>query len=364
MEGKRLIHLVASSVWGGAERYALDLLTAYRDKGWSVTAYTRDAKAVDSLFIAEGIDLRHAPLQGLADLESAWILASHLRGESMGTVVHTHRYRDAVMALIARKIARRPDVRIINTRHTVAPARHPHVLRWAYEAIDSHIFVSRLARDRFLSSFLSAESVKIRQNSIVIPNWIKSISSPVDEPKKGPVIVMYHGRLIPGKGIETLIDAATRFKGKRTRLRIVGSGNPDYIDTLRRRAQARGVNDLIDWTKYAPEPAELIASAHIGVMPSVMPEAFGIPILEYMAAGRPVVTTFNGAQPEYISNGEEGFLVSPADAQSLGEAILHLATNPDLRRVMGARGHLRVASGYGWKSVEPLFDKTYFQAGS
>lgn len=62
-----LVHIVASNRWGGAERYALDICRHFIDKGWHVAAYTRDAKAVDNLFAEAGVELRHAPLQGLAD---------------------------------------------------------------------------------------------------------------------------------------------------------------------------------------------------------------------------------------------------------------------------------------------------------
>ncbi len=357
--GGRLIQLVASNVWGGAERCALDLCRHFSGLGWSVTAYTRDAAAVDSRFAACRIDLRHAPLSGAFDPFTIAELASHFRGEPHGAIVHAHRYRDAFAAAIARRIARRSDIRIVATRHTVACARHPRMLRRLYSELDGHVFVSRLARRRFEAPF-GGENVLKGPVEIIPDSLNMSAPGVLPEPEKGPVIAQYMGRIMPGKGLETLIDALPRLRGKRTRLRIVGGGNPDYVDGLRRRAFARGVSDMIDWYKFTPDTMPLVASSHFGVTPSVAAEAFGLVNVEFMAAGRPVVTTINGAQPEYITDGEEGLLVAPASSQALGEAMEKLAADASMRRRMGEAAFRRWENDLAWEKVAGAMEKFYF----
>ena len=106
----RLIHLISSNHWGGAWQYALDLCSHFLGKGWKVTALTCDAKAVDDRFRSAGVGLRHAPLRGLFDPASALILSSMLKEIPAGEgIVHVHRYRDAFTALLARRLAKRPD---------------------------------------------------------------------------------------------------------------------------------------------------------------------------------------------------------------------------------------------------------------
>ncbi len=356
--GGRLIQLVASNVWGGAERCALDLCRHFSALGWSVTAYTRDAAAVDSRFSASRIDLRHAPLSGAFDPFTISELASHLRGEARGAIVHAHRYRDAIAAAIARRIARRGDIRIAVTRHTVACARHPRLLRRLYSEIDGHVFVSRLARQRFEAPW---EGEKVLRGPVeIIPDSLNiEVSGVVPEPEKGPVIAQYMGRIMPGKGLETLIDALPRLRGKRTRLRIVGGGNPDYIDALRRRAFARGVSDMIDWHKFTSDTATLVASSHFGVTPSVAAEAFGLVNVEFMAAGRPVVTTLNGAQPEYITDGQEGLMVAPASSQALVDAMERMATDAAERRRMGEAAFRRWEKELSWPGVAAAMERFY-----
>ena len=98
---------------------------------------------------------------------------------------------------------------------------------------------------------------------------------------------MFHGPLIPGKGLEVLIDAMSLLKRTKIRLKIVGTGQPDYVDSLRRRALTREVMDMIDWHKHTKRPLDIIGGCHFGVLPSVKEEAFGLANLEYMASGRP-----------------------------------------------------------------------------
>ena len=205
-----------------------------------------------------------------------------------GTVMHTHRYRDAMLTLMARRLAGRKDICVVNTRHIVRRGRDSWLYRRMYRNLDARIFVSEAARERFLSARGGREACRSRANaSTSLHNSINvPLSGAFPEPEKGPVIAVFHGPLRPGKGLETLIDALPRLKGARTRLRIVGTGHPDYIDALRNRAQARGAMEMIDWHKHTPDPHPLIRESHFGVLPSVVSEAFGLTNIEYMANGR------------------------------------------------------------------------------
>lgn len=170
---------------------------------------------------------------------------------------------------------------------------------------------------------------------------------------------MYHGQLIPGKGVETLIDALSLLKGLRLRLKIVGNGTPDYVDRLRRRAITRGVMESIDWHKHSNNPLELIRASDFGVLPSQIEEACGMANIEYMACGRPQVCTSNGAQSEYITDGREGFLVPPGNPVLLAEAMRKLATDIALRRRMGERALKTFRNTLSWQSfiskLTPLY---------
>ena len=344
-----LIHIISSNRWGGIERYALDICRHFHDEGWNVMALTRDAKAVDTMFEKEGITLFHAPLQGFYDFVSIKLLSAKLKEIEGRVVIHAHGFRNVFTALMARKLSGNKNVRIVMTRHKVRRAADSWFLRLIYRNLDALIFVSRAARDRFVATWhnrlipISAEKMHVLHNSLNIPETTYTIPS-----SNRPLTAMFHGPLKPGKGLETLIDAMAMLKGRRIRLRIVGSGTPDYVDKIRRRAISRGVMDLIDWHKHTDNPLPLIKESDFGVLPSVSEEAFGLANIEYMAVGRPQVCSSNGAQPEYITDGWEGFLIPPSNPSFLAENISKLASNQDLRIEMGQKAFNSFTQRLSW----------------
>lgn len=342
-------------------RYALDICRHYRDAGWDVMAMTRDAKAVDTRFEQEGIRLLHAPLWGMWDLGSARLLARTVSGLPVGSVVmHAHGFRNSFLALLARKLAGRKDIRVVMTRHKVRRGLDSWLFRRIYRNLDAMIFVSRIARDRFLSTWYKRELPFSPDRLHVIRNSLNLASAPIAVPEpKGPVTAMFHGPLVPGKGLETLVDAMALLKGSKIRLKIVGSGDPDYVDQLRLRAQTRGVMDNIDWRKHTDTPLDEIAGCMFGVLPSRTEEAFGLANLEYMACGRPQVSSSNGAQPEYLTDGREAFLVMPGNPASLADAMRRLASDAALRARMGARAAETFAGSLSWSRFAAALGRVY-----
>lgn len=341
---------MASGEWGGPQRYALDICRHFRSQGWKVRVITRDAKAVDTPFLREGISVRHAPLRDYPDLFSALMLARMMRRIPKGEgIVHVHRYNDALTAIVARLLARRPDIRLVSTRHRADLGRRGLVRRIVYAGIDSHLFVSEFSRQRFLQVWPEGECpVAEGRMSVAFNSLLTPEPGPCPEPERGPVVALYRGGLKPGKGLETLIDALSLLKDVRMRLRIVGRGMPDYVDQIRRRAVTRGVMERIDWVRRADFPADVIAQCHFGVFPSATPEAFGMANLELMACGRPQISTFTGGQKEFLTPGADALEVAPADASSLAEAMRRLATDPALRSHMGEQARRHYTESLSW----------------
>lgn len=362
MGTKTLIHILNANRWGGVERYALDICRHFKSLGWDVAALTRDAKAVDSLFEKEGVKLLHAPLASMLDMSSVRLLSRTLKhSDPDSVVIHAHGFRNAFTALLARKLAGRKDVRIVMTRHKVKKGLDSWLFQRIYRNLDAIICVSQLAADRFLSTWhcrdipFPIERLHILHNSLN-----ENLQEPVPFKEKGPVTAMFHGQLLPGKGLETLIDAMTLLKDSRLRLKIVGNGAPDYVDRLRRRAIARGVMDSIDWHKHSNSPLDIISQSDFGVLPSQVEEACGMANIEYMACGRPQVCSSNGAQPEYITDGREGFLVPPGNPTALADAMRKLANDKPLRLRMGERAYQTFQEKLSWDKfisrLSPLYN--------
>ncbi len=346
----RIIHVLSSVMWSGVERYALDICRHCRDNGDDVLVITRDARAVDDVFRRQGIEVRFAQLGGFLSYHAVKGICDVLSESNAPTAVHCHSTRDAFAALTARRLLGRHDIRVILTRHYVRRAGRSPFHRFVYRNVDSMIFVSRIAKDKFMSGWhWKGRYADDDINAVVIHNSLNVEMEPVvPEPAKGPVTAMYLGRLAPDKGLEELIDALVILKDMKIRLKIVGTGHPDYVDSLRRRALTAGVMHMIDWPRHKENTEDFIRMSHFGVLPSVAPEAFGLSNIEFMEEGRPIICSNNGAQPEYIKHGRDGILVPPRDAVRLAQEMKRLAASSELRKAIGTAARERFEKELSW----------------
>lgn len=348
---RALIHVVSSGEWGGSERYAFDICSHFLSGGWDVRALTRDTRAVDRPFIEGGIPVSHAPLRPYPDYFSARTMARLFRGIAPGEgIVHVHTYADALTCIIARRLAGRPDIRLVATRHLAERGRDSVLRRIVYHGLDSHLFVSEFSKSKFYERWGAGKPspLPLCKTDVAYNSLFRREEKPVPEPIKGPVSAAYRGKLKPGKGLETLIDAMALLRSHKIRLRIMGKGHPDYVDGLRRRAQMAGVADQIDWSRDTYFAEDSLAKVHFGVLPSEEPEAFGMANLEFMACGKPQISTFTGAQREVLSAGEDSLEVAPSDPAALADAILSLASDASLRLEMGSKAFERYSGLFSW----------------
>lgn len=347
-----LMYLASSRLWGGMERYALDITRYFAACGrWNVCVYTRDARIVDKMFAGAGIRVFHAPLSGFFDISAILQLARHLRRcRGRRVTIHTHQYKDAFVALMARKLAHRSseEVKVVCTNHHCRPAREGRLMRRIYRNLDAFIFVSELARLSFLSSWdegkqpFPIERVHTLQPEIDITAF-PEYTAPAE---KGPFTILHLGRLSPEKGIERLIGAMALLRGKRVRLVLAGTGYADYVDSLHRYAVACGADSLIDWKGFLAEPQHLISKCHAGICVSPRQEPFSFASLEYMASGRVQIIPPGGAFHEFLKPTtctEIDAAVVDADcvriteltAEAIAAAIESLSTRREMATAMG-----------------------------
>jgi glycosyltransferase involved in cell wall biosynthesis len=101
-----------------------------------------------------------------------------------------------------------------------------------------------------------------------------------------------------------------------------------------------------------------LAGLDVAVLPS-RAEGMSNAVLEYMAAGRPIVATAVGATPELIADGEHGLLVPPDDPARLADALDRLLRDPDLARRLGAAARRRARDRYGRAAMVRRFEAFY-----
>jgi glycosyltransferase involved in cell wall biosynthesis len=153
------------------------------------------------------------------------------------------------------------------------------------------------------------------------------------------VVVIYTGRLLRGKGLETLIDAFAAVAGgdPRAWLMIVGSGEGQTLSVepqLRESVRQRGLDERVVFTGRVEDVAERLRASDVFVFPSEF-EALGISLIEAAACGLPAVATRTGGIVDVVEDGVSGLLVPPADAAALASAMSALVADPERRGRMG-----------------------------
>jgi glycosyltransferase involved in cell wall biosynthesis len=157
--------------------------------------------------------------------------------------------------------------------------------------------------------------------------------------------VLVLGRHDPHKNLARVLRAfaAVPDPSRELRLRLVGPHDDRYTPQLQRLAQELGIAARCDWIAWVSddERLELLNRCRALVLASLW-EGFGLPALEAMACGAPVVAARAGALPEVV--GDCGLLVDPRDPAEIADAITRLGREPGLARALAAAGPARAAS--------------------
>lgn len=160
------------------------------------------------------------------------------------------------------------------------------------------------------------------------------------------LVVTYTGRLLRGKGLETLVDAFARLAAREARahLLLVGSGAGQALsneDDLRERVSRLGLTARVTFTGRVDAVQDYLGASDLFAFPSEF-EALGLSLIEAAACGLPCVGTRTGGIVDVIEDGRTGILVPPSDVDALGAAIASLLADPSLRSAFGAEGRARV----------------------
>jgi len=171
--------------------------------------------------------------------------------------------------------------------------------------------------------------------------------------------VFYVGGIDPRKNVPRLVRAYGEFArqtGGRYDFVIAGGiRNEAEFPDLETCIRENGLGDRIRLTGYVPleDLPLLYSSAEMFVFPSLY-EGFGLPVLEAMACGTPVVSSDASCMPEVV--GDAGLLVDPLRVNGLAEAMVALVRHPDLKKRLVERG-IRRAKQFTWKkAAEKTFD--------
>lgn len=223
--------------------------------------------------------------------------------------------------------------------------------RWCLHAARRVIAISQVTKDDLVRHY-GADPQRVA----VVHHGVGSAFRPPDDPGQiaatraryglDAPYFLYVGAIQPRKNLARLIEAFARAAASDTLLVIAGRRGW-LSDPIMRRADELGIARRVRFPGYVPDadlPA-LLGGALAFVFPSLY-EGFGMPVLEAMACGAPVLTSTTSALPEVA--GDAALLVDPCDTDAIAAALARLAADAPLRADLRARGLARTA-GFSWE---------------
>jgi len=170
-----------------------------------------------------------------------------------------------------------------------------------------------------------------------IPNGIEIVKTTAKDSKTDSIKLLFLSNLISSKGLLVLLKACRILKEKDLdfSLTIIGAEGDISFDKLRSEAILLGVYDNIKilGPKYGNDKHTFLNNSDILVFPTFF-DCFPLVLIEGMQFGLPIVSTFEGAIPEIVDDGINGFLVNQKDVNSLAEKLETLIRDDDLRKSM------------------------------
>jgi glycosyltransferase involved in cell wall biosynthesis len=227
-------------------------------------------------------------------------------------------------------------------------ARFTAQARDAAARADAVIAVSQFTRSQVVS-LLGVEPAKIH----VVHHGIRHLAEPASAPPAREKVILNVGAIQKRKNIARLVEAFETLEPP-WELVLAGSHGFGAGEILARIAKSPA-RDRIRVTGYvsAEDLAGWYARAAVFAFPS-MDEGFGMPVLEAMSAGVPVIASNRSALPEVA--GDAAVLVDPDDTEALRQALLDMTRSVDLRREFARRGEAR-ARMFTWeKAVRETWD--------
>jgi len=275
---------------------------------------------------ARGCDVIHAhwSIAGIAGF-----IAARLLGKPIILNIHQGTLRD--FTKIERVLLENVDYVVFNSSYTLS-----HALKYA-KPVAFSIVPPGVDTDKFQRRLSSKTGIE------TLPSGIT-----------GKPILFTLGRLVEWKGHKYLIKAI-RLVNEKYKVHLLIGGEGSLRQELGSLVREKGIEDCVTFLDHIPGHLMNIyySFADIYVQPSIIDkdgttEGLGVTILEAMACETPCIGSNVGGIPDIIRDGENGFLVNPADPEQLAEKIIILLNNKELRERMGKWGRTFVEENYSW----------------
>ncbi|MGE5452506.1 MAG: glycosyltransferase family 4 protein [Acidobacteriota bacterium] len=324
----RIVHVLHSHGYGGAENHALMMMRGQRAAGHEVLFAGPLDSWIGRACAAEGIDAVHIPMHGLFDLWSHWKLRRAVR-HWRADIVHGHLIRGAMYAGHAGHRDGRPLA--LCTAHATTAKTH-------MQRCGHIIAVSAAVKDNLVRAGYDASRITVVHNGVPdgpsdgSARERQALRSELGIPD-GVTAVVNAGRFIHDKGQDLLLQALAQTPAE-VHLYLIGDPNTDFGRQVK---QLPHDPQRVHFLGYRQDVQRVLPAFDVYALSSRR-EALPLSLVEAFAARLPVIATTVGGVPEIVLHERTGLQVPPDDAQALGQAITRLHLDRALARQLAQNG--------------------------
>jgi glycosyltransferase involved in cell wall biosynthesis len=277
-------------------------------------------------------------------------------------VLHLHMVRGTIVGGLASFLPHRAKVVVSkHYRYSMLSSALPRLLdRFVTNRADAVVAVSRSVEDDLTRHGLAAWKARVIHNGIDLQSFDRRSAEERERTSyngPGPLLACL-ASLHRLKGQEYLLRAMPEILRSypTATLLIVGEGAERA--RLQELVQSVGLGDAVMMPGFEPKIPAMLPRLDLCIHPAV-DEAFGIVLLEAMAARKTVVATNVGGVGEIVADGETGLLVPPCDPDAIARAVCTLLGDPTRRERMGNAGRNRVEREFTVQRTVRSYERLY-----
>jgi glycosyltransferase involved in cell wall biosynthesis len=365
----RVLTLLDSpAVSGGGERMATSVAMAV--DGMRFDRYlcaTRPASGAtyEPELRSAGVEVLTLARRSKTDLAAWKPLVSFLRRIEID-ILHAHKFGSNIWGTVLGRALRVPVV--IAHEQSWASARYEfggERMRAFLDreligrGADAFIAVSRADRRRMID-FEGIDPARVRVFWNAVPRQVPTGDDVRADFRIAPdaPVVLTVSQLRPEKALDVLVGATAVLKAEFPAVRVLVAGDGPEREALRTAVKEAGLDEHVLLLGTRRDVPDLLEAADVAVCCSDF-EGTPLSVMEYMAAGKPVVATNVGGLPELVDSGVSGLLVEPRDVQGLAAAIGTLLRDPSQARSMGAHAQARQRRDFDLETTTRRLEALY-----
>ena len=319
--------------------------------------------------IFKSLDFRRYNRSRYGDLAkwlSPFYLLLPLLGRSLYDIVHCHYGRNGLKAILLKDLGA-INGKIVTTFHGYDISRYlqlhgDDIYNYLFERGDLLQPISQFWYDKLIALGCNPQKIAMQVHHMGIDGDRLTPSKKIQD-ASAKVMIVSIARLVEKKGLCYGIEAVAKLIQQNPQLeleyQIIGDGI--LRSSLEQQIEQLGVSQqvqLLGW-KQQQEVQTILAQADIVLAPSITSpqgDCEGIPVslMEAMAQGIPIISTYHSGIPELVDTGVTGYLVPEKAVDLLSEKLAHLIHHPELRTKMGQAGRDKVLQEY---NIQLLCDR-------